>query len=200
MRCKFFYFVWVGLCIAVFSTATAQPSEPISFSDLGRVNLINPITGNRQKLDLEGRKKMQLFVFLSPECPLCKNYANVLNDIVIRFNKDVDLYGVVPGSTYSNADIKKFTEKYKLTFPVVKDEKKQLTAQFKAGITPEVFLLSATGQLLYKGAIDNWAISLGKQRSVTSQNYLSDAIDHASKGQKIHLPYTTPVGCIINDF
>jgi thiol-disulfide isomerase/thioredoxin len=142
--------------------------------------------------------KPAVFVFLSPECPLSKNYAPVLNSLVKK-HPGLSFYGIFPGKAYSAAEIKEFEKEYSISFRLLSDPIMQLTQHFKAKVTPEVFLLNQAGHVLYSGLIDNWAVSLGKKRQVVTHHYLNDAITRFESGKEITVTHTDPVGCLIND-
>lgn len=77
------------------------------------------------------------------------------------------------------------------------DTEYQLRDYCKATTTPETYLMDANGKIYYSGAIDNWAITLGKQRQVISGHYLVNAINSTLKGEDVELSKTRAVGCII---
>ena len=58
--------------------------------DLAKIKKISLVDGNGQShpLTKDIFKPLNLFVFLSPECPLCKNYTTVLNKISQDFSLD----------------------------------------------------------------------------------------------------------------
>lgn len=65
-----------------------------------------------------------------------------------------------------------------------------------ATITPEVVLTKNT-EILYRGAIDDWAIDLGHKRLNVNHDYLHDAIESHWQNEEI-IPSRTPaVGCFI---
>ncbi|HET7897019.1 MAG TPA: redoxin family protein, partial [Flavisolibacter sp.] len=119
---------------------------------------------------------LQVFVFLSPECPLCKNYSLVLNTLQKKFGKKVQFAGIVPGRTYTDEDVQQFVKDYKVQFPVYIDLQKELSNYVKATTTPEVVLLNKSGGLVYRGAIDDWVQALGQNKAKPKQRYLEDAI------------------------
>ena len=141
--------------------------------------------------------KLNVFVLLSPECPLSRNYITVINKLAKQ--TEVRFYGVVPGAAYSTADLSKFIKDYKPIFPVLIDSSKRLTTGLNGTITPECVLIDQHGQILYRGLIDNWAYSLGQQRKVITEKYLEEALMQARSGQTIQVNRTKPVGCLIND-
>ncbi len=141
-----------------------------------------------------------LFVFLSPECPLCQNYSTVLNQLDHRYAGKIRIFGIIPGKSYRPEDITVFAQKYKIGYPLLIDSLLRLSHYLRASTTPEVILLDAHYQLLYKGAIDNWYRALGKSRIKATENYLQDALDHSFRKESPAPKRTTPIGCLINDF
>lgn len=144
-------------------------------------------------------KKPLVFVFLSPECPLCKNYTITLNTLFKNYQSDIDLIGIIPGRSYSAETIKKFKKDFSVRFPIYIDKKKSLTNFIGATVTPQVFFLQDNGIALYSGAIDDWIVSLGKKKSKIDIKYLENAIISYKKGIPIKITYVPPVGCLIND-
>ncbi|HMI61386.1 MAG TPA: redoxin domain-containing protein [Puia sp.] len=143
---------------------------------------------------------LQAVVFLSPECPLCKNYSLTLNSLQREYAGKVAFTGVIPGRAYSVLEVKAFTSKYKISFPVVIDSTKTMTAGLKATVTPEVFLIGPDKKVYYHGSIDNWIKDLGMASARPTVFYLKDAIDQTLAHQPVVHPFNKPVGCLINDY
>jgi hypothetical protein len=61
-----------------------------------------------------------------------------------------------------------------------------------------VAVLSATGEVLYLGRIDNRIEDFDKRRTVTTEFDLKDALDAILAGKTVARPRTTAVGCGIN--
>jgi thiol-disulfide isomerase/thioredoxin len=141
-----------------------------------------------------------LFVFLSPECPLCKNYMPVLNDLQRQYPQTVKIIGIIPGKTYTTATVKAFARKYKTSFPLFTDDTKKMTDYLHAAVTPEVILLNTRYELVYKGAIDNRVQELGVKRWQATENYLSDAVSQWLQHSAVAVKRIKATGCLINDF
>ena len=141
-----------------------------------------------------------ILVFLSPECPMSVSYTRTLTQMQHDFHSTIQIFAIVPGSTYTDEKVRKFYKEYGLTFPIYTDRKLQLAKKMKATVTPEVFLFNTTGKLVYRGAIDDWLQELGKKKTKPEQHYLRDAILQCLNGQPVALSYVTPQGCLINDF
>ncbi|MBO9730663.1 MAG: redoxin domain-containing protein [Chitinophaga sp.] len=141
-----------------------------------------------------------VFVFLSPECPLCKNYSVVLKQLSEQYAGQVRFAGIVPGKAYSMKDIRRFRKHYAIPFAIYRDRDRVVSTYLEATVTPEVLLINNTGIALYRGAIDNWVVNLGKKRPAATEHYLAAAIQQSLQQQPVVLSRTTPVGCLINDF
>lgn len=166
--------------------------------------MISPAKMNSIKLtDLSGKQsrinlsKALAFVFLSPECPLCKNYLPGLVKLK-NSNKDINFYGIIPGTSYSLKEINELKNEYGINFDLLTDKDKQLSKYLGATTTPEVFLINKMGAVTYSGLIDNWSSSLGQKRLVITEKYLEQAIKDLLDGKQT-FKKTIPVGCLIND-
>lgn len=170
------------LCASVFSGTSAQEQLQHPSALLG------------------DDKKLQVIVFLSPECPLCKNYSLTLNQLSSKYSGRVTFLGIVPGKSYSAADVKEFMQKYKISFPVYIDSGRNVSAALHAQVTPEAFLLRGAAKVYYHGSIDNWAKDLGVQSVRPTAFYLRDAINETLLNLPVRVSYNKPVGCLINDY
>ena len=145
-------------------------------------------------------KGLTVYVFLSPECPLCQNYTRTLNQLEKQYASKVAIVGIVPGKTWKTTDLTNFETKYHLIFPLQIDRDLHLTHSLHATTTPEAILVKADNTVVYQGAIDNWYKTLGQAQNHPTQNYLQDAIDYALRHETPPVKKTSPVGCLINDF
>ncbi|HEX9511628.1 MAG TPA: redoxin domain-containing protein [Puia sp.] len=195
-------YIWILLLTAWHhSYAQSKNDSVFSSSILSSVPLFDAGQHRLTSLKSAGASGYtRLFIFLSPECPLCQNYTKVLNQLNIQYAGKIKIYGIIPGKTYKPSEIAAFAEKYKIGYPLLTDESFSLSHYLQATVTPEAILLGPENQLLYKGAIDNWYKALGKARIRVTENYLQDAIDHALRQEPSPIKRTTPVGCSINDF
>ncbi len=144
------------------------------------------------------REKYSVVTFFSPECPLSENYTKTLNAIQDSFqNKGVSFITVFPGDFYSNEKILSFIADYKLHQINVRDKKLEFATALNASTTPETFILNRNAEILYSGAIDNWATALGEKRQVITEFYLIDALNALINNQPVSISQTTPIGCFI---
>ena len=160
---------------------------------------ITPTETNTAKISISN-KPLQLFIFLSPECPLSKNYTVTLNKLFQQYNNQVDFYGCISGKGFATSEIQSFITTYKILFPVFVDVPEKFTHYINAAVTPEVILLNKNGELVYKGAIDDWVEDLGKQKLTVSKHYLQDAINASLNNKEVMVKRTKAIGCMINDY
>ncbi len=141
-----------------------------------------------------------LFFFLSPQCPLSENYSKTINEINEEIDSDsapIQVYVIIPGRRYSRSEIESFATTFHIQPDMLLDPQLELTKFLHATITPETFLLNSDQQIIYSGAIDNWAVDLGQKRQVITEYYLKDAIDSILQHKEVVIKNTTAVGCFI---
>lgn len=198
---KIYIFLLLGTAFS--KTQFAQPlnDSVFQYNTIASVKLIDAATNKNSTLKHTADiQPLLLFVFLSPECPLCKNYSAVLNELQHRYNSTVQFIGIIPGKMYDAATVNAFARKYKIVFPLLIDPAKKLTGYLHGTITPEVILLNNQYELVYKGAIDNRVTQLGAQRWKATENYLSDAVSQYLQHTVIATKRKKAIGCLINDF
>ncbi len=172
---------------------TAQ-SDVLSWKSMSHV----PLQRSSGKMEHVQGNAYTVFVMLSAECPLCKNYMPVLNELQ-RENPDILFCGIFPGKSYSLKEINDFQKEYQASFSLYIDPKKSLSNYLKASTTPECVLIDKMGAVIYRGLIDNWASGLGQKRRVVTEKYLQTAIRDLKAGKPTAVKQTKPIGCLIND-
>lgn len=180
--------------VGIFNISAANGPKILSWSKLSSFHLLDK---NEKNVSLIP-EKLTVLLLLSPECPLCQNYAPVTAKLQLKY-PDVAFYGIVPGAAYSAKEVAEFSRKYKVNFPVLIDKNHFLTKYIKGTTTPEVLVINRMGAITYRGLIDNWAVSLGKKRQVITENYLDEALSLLITKKTTAYKETKPVGCLIND-
>lgn len=135
------------------------------------------------------------YIFMAVECPISQKYIYRLNELN-KLYPDMNIVGVFQENT-SEAEFSDFKQRFAVDFPLVLDKDHRWALQFNAEITPEVFLVDRFDRVLYSGAIDNWFISLGRNRSFPSEHYLLDAFLTIKQGEEVKKKKTKAVGCFL---
>lgn len=180
---------------------SAQNDSAFSQQIISSFNLYQTSPGQMIHLSpSDPGRRLTLFIFLSPECPLCQNSTLILNSFFDAYKMDISFYGIMPGKAYSVIDINKFAGEYDVKFPLFIDSSRALSGYLKATVTPQVILLNDRMQLVYKGAIDDALMELGKRRVKVTQEYLKEAILQGLDNKTALVKRTKAVGCKINDY
>jgi thiol-disulfide isomerase/thioredoxin len=142
--------------------------------------------------------KANVYLFLSPECPLCRSYTSTINELYSCYQtKGFNFFGVISGTQFSKHSIEEFKNRYHLKPTFILDSTKKITNQLQATITPEVFVVGTNGYTLYSGRIDDWAYALGKKRKHITDHNLLNALEDILNARIIKNPKTTAIGCYI---
>ncbi len=195
---NFFLLIAVSFQINAFCQYYHLPEKKAFNKDSITAFTLQSVNGADTHLSL-AEKKILVIAFLSPECPLCKNYSSKLANIKNKYGRQVRFAGIIPGSFDIN-DITSFHKNYLPSWELLRDTSLLLTHYLEGEVTPEVLVINnKDGLLIYKGAIDNWLVSLGKARNKVTNYYLDVALNNFINNNP-SIPFTKPVGCLINDF
>ncbi|MFM9986667.1 MAG: redoxin domain-containing protein [Flavobacteriales bacterium] len=139
---------------------------------------------------------LRVIYFLSPGCTICQYYTLEMRKIAEDFHQaEISFTGVFSASSCDDEVVKSFREKYEIPFDLVCDS--SLHQTLNATVTPEVFVLTESGDVLYSGRIDDSYAAIGKRRPRAKHHELRDALHALMKGDSIKVSRTTPVGCIL---
>ncbi len=186
---KTFLTLLITTTLTFYACEMSSQLEDASFSLLGA----KEFSGQLFK-----KNKGTVFCFFSPDCPLSENYTLPINELSIKYQSESILfYNVFSGTLYSESKIDSFVKTYQLKPESILDDNYQLKKYLDATITPEVFLLDSNLNVVYRGKIDDWIISLGKKKSAPTQFYLEDAINSYLEGRAPKIPSIKAIGCFI---
>lgn len=139
--------------------------------------------------------KLTAFFILNTECPISQNIVQTINRLKTTY-PDVDFESVF--TAWDNKQqIELFKKKYKLETNIIHDQKHKLIKQLGASKTPEAFLINSSKKTIYKGAINNQYIAIGKRRGNSVSNYLEEAIKDYLLNGFVKISETSAVGCKI---
>jgi len=158
----------------------------------------NDINNNIELHPNDSTVKANVYLFLSPECPICRSYTSTINDLYSLYQtKGFNFFCVISGTQFSTQSIEEFKNRYHLKPTFILDSNKKITNQLQATITPEVVVVSTNGYTLYSGRIDDWAYALGKKRKNITEHNLLNALEDILHARPIKNPKTIAIGCYI---
>jgi peroxiredoxin len=152
-----------------------------------------------QKWSLDAQKEKQIVVvaFVGTECPLAKLYGPRLAQLAASYaGKSVAFVAIDSNVQDSLAELSAYARNAKIDFPVLRDVKNQVAAEFGAVRNPQVFVLDQARAVRYHGRIDD-QYGVGFAKSESKRNDLKQAVDELLAGKEITVSETPVVGCLI---
>lgn len=142
--------------------------------------------------------KATVLFFLSPTCPLCIDYALTISELQKEFQSEkINMKGIFSGSDHTEEEKQTYLQTYQPLIPIINDTANLFVKKYKATITPEVIVINQNGNIVYRGAIDNWVMELGRRKPKATKFYLKDAIRSILEEKNIAVSETNPIGCLI---
>jgi peroxiredoxin len=138
-------------------------------------------------------------VFLLEDCVISQNCTAALRQLHGEFSGgNIRFVGLFPNDFSKKRSIRRFGRKYCLPFPLRKDRRQALARRFGATVTPEAALVNdATGEVLYRGRIDDSYAALGQRRPAPTSHDLREALQALAEGRQPSVQRTVAVGCFI---
>jgi hypothetical protein len=161
---------------------------------------IMDLTGTVHSLRQNDTAQVRAFIFLSTECPIARSSLKSISTHVRRWEqerKPVQVYGVLADPDISRAAAAKHFSTFATHFPVLFDSANLLQRTLKPTTVPEVFVLDRSDRLVYRGALSDAWLALGKRRVGTEHSYLREAVEAVLAGKAVSPNYIKPVGCLI---
>lgn len=139
-----------------------------------------------------------VLIFLDTECPVCQQYTRPLALLYKQYaGRRVQFRAIFPSITDNQIAIDAFRQTYALPFPGQPDPTRLQVRQYRATVTPEAVVLDANGRIVYRGAIDDWFVALGRHRREPTRQYLHDALDAVLENRTPAITHTEAIGCRI---
>ena len=140
-------------------------------------------------------KELTTYIILNTDCPISQNAVQVINDLKVKY-PNVKFVSVF--TKWDNMhQIEFFRKKYNLITKIVHDKKHTLISSLSATKTPEIFLINHHKKIIYKGALNNLYLALGKRNENTIINFLEEAIKDYQHHGFAKISQTIAVGCKI---
>jgi alkyl hydroperoxide reductase subunit AhpC len=84
---------------------------------------------------------------------------------------------------------------WKMTYPLLIDESGSVGRLYGAKTTPHMYVIDASGKLVYRGALDN--APLGRSSDGKTVSYVQAALDDLAAGRAVRTPETQSYGCSV---
>ncbi|MBI1358450.1 MAG: hypothetical protein GC160_29285 [Acidobacteria bacterium] len=183
----------VALRIALglaFAALTAMAGEVVRLTDIDGVD--------HGRLDSAPGRATAVFFILS-DCPISNQLAPEINRICTDYSgRGVRCYLAYVDPEVSADGIRRHQRdfSYDCCTPL-HDASRALTEAAGATITPEAAIFSPTGELLYRGRINDLYAGLGKKRREPTEHDVRRALDEILAGKAVSRPRTQAIGCYV---
>ncbi len=140
----------VGMTVCVMGAAAAVevgeavgPVELLTLDD-------HPLVMNNY-----GERRGTVVLFMSGRCETTDAAMDKINRLHGRFRlRDILFVGICSNPAESADELRTFSQRRGVIFPVYRDPAGKVATLFKARVTPEAFLLDKNGTVLYHGSLD----------------------------------------------
>jgi peroxiredoxin len=132
--------------------------------------------------------------FWSVDCPWSRYYDDYFLGRASQWaRQSIALIMIASNANETIEQLRDMADAYGIANPILRDEDNAVADAFGAQATPHVFVIDATGQIIYQGAVDDRTF----RQPEPTINYLDAAIDALSKGQVPSITDTSAYGCTI---
>ncbi|MCA1620925.1 MAG: thioredoxin family protein [Acidobacteria bacterium] len=198
---KFFAVALLALC-SLFAAAAFVAPAPVAADAKAATLAVGAVapdftlpdaTGKQHSLASLKGKSGTVIIFVSTKCPVSNAYNARMQKLADDFGaRGVNVVGINSNASEPAAEVKSHAAEKGLTFTMLKDAGNQIADRFDAQVTPEAYLLDASGKLVYHGRIDNSR----NGDSVTSSE-LRDAVEAVLAGRPVEKTEVKAFGCSI---
>jgi len=134
--------------------------------------------------------------FLNTECPVANFYGPEMERLAKSAReRGIIVVGVYPDPSVDATAGQTHGKEYSLNFPRLLDPEQKLARALGVIVTPEVAVLTAKGERLYIGRIDDRYNADGKRRTEPTVFDLRDALEAVLAGKPVAVPQTKAFGC-----
>ncbi|HEX8686846.1 MAG TPA: thioredoxin family protein, partial [Pyrinomonadaceae bacterium] len=138
-------------------------------------------------------KSGTVIIFIATKCPVSNAYNARMAKLAEDYRaKGVNVVGINSNSTEPAAEVKQHAAEKGLTFTILKDAGHAVADRFGAQVTPEAYLLDASGKLVYHGRIDN-----SRNGDAITSSELRDAVEAVLAGKAVAKQEVKAFGCSI---
>jgi thiol-disulfide isomerase/thioredoxin len=185
-----------AIVLAIHTAPVAIAADELAIGAKGADFNLKGTDGQMHSLESVKGEKGTAVVFTCNECPFSKGYE----DRLIALAKEYQVKGIgfvainandskiVPGDGFEFM-VKRAKDK-NLPYPYVLDETQAIATAYGAKVTPHVFLLDASGKLVYRGRVDD-----SLERDKVKTHDFAAALEALSSGQPVKVAETKAFGC-----
>ena len=172
--------------------APAAPDAPAIGAAVADFTLPDADGKEHSLASLKGSKGTVL-IFIATKCPVSNAYNERMQKLAEDYKaKGFNVVGINSNSTEPAAEVKSHAAEKGLTFAILKDPNNKIADRLNAQVTPEAYLLDASGKLVYHGRIDN-----ARYGYLITASELREAMEATLAGKAVEKTEVKAFGCSI---
>lgn len=109
------------------------------------------ISNKRITLSTLLKEKPVMLYFWATWCPYCLKETPKLVDFHNNYADKITIIGINVGVNDSKVKINGYVQKYQISFPIIFDEKNNISTAYAVNGTPVFVIISQTQEILYRG-------------------------------------------------
>lgn len=148
-------------------------------------------TGSFVNIKIKSQKAFVL-IFLSTECPNSQAHIAEIKKLAEKY-PDFLFAAVHANANESLEGARLYFQRLKLPFTVLQDEHGVLADRFKALKTPQAYVVSPEGGILYQGGVTDSA-----KPETAKEFFLQNALEDIKKGESVKVAEGRVLGCVIS--
>ena len=138
-------------------------------------------------------KSGTLILFVATKCPVSNAYNARMQKLADDYRaRGINVVGINSNVAEPGPEVKEHAAANGLTFPILKDPGNKIADSYGAQVTPEAYLLDASGKLVYHGRIDN-----ARSGYLITSTELRDAAEAVLAGKPVGKAEVKAFGCSI---
>lgn len=151
------------------------------------------VNGAEHSLNALKGKNGTVLIFISVQCPVSNGYNERMEKLAQDYKaRGINVIGINSNATEPISAVKAHASDKHFTFAVLKDDGNKIADRLGATRTPEVYLIDASGKLVYHGRIDN-----SQNTANITSNDLRDAVNEMLAGKPVSKTGGAAFGCSI---
>jgi hypothetical protein len=151
-------------------------------------------------LMLPAGTRAHVLVFTTTDCPISNRYAPEIQRLAAAYrDRGIQFWLVypVPGDTPDK--IRAHAAQFGFDLPIARDTRAELVKHTTVTVTPEVAVITAGGEVPYRGRVDDRYVDFGRDRPAPTTRDLDRTLTNLLAGRAIEPRITRAVGCILSD-
>jgi peroxiredoxin len=178
----------VALLSLLFSSASfaGEPTKVENFT-------LPDFNGVKHSLTDYKNAKVVVIMFIATQCPVSNAYNTRMVSLDNDYkSKNMVFIGINSNKQESVEEIKQHATDNGFEFTILKDDKNIIADKFVATVTPEIYVVNSSLDILYHGRIDD-----SRRESDAASQDLRNALDEILAGKHVSVSETKAFGCTI---